>query len=87
MQNYLSRTNDRGSAQVYLEYDFHFLFTNPKISILRLDFKDLLFEQFFPTKPGTHVQLKSFTPSVHVPLFRHGFGKQSSVSEGKVKIN
>ena len=39
-----------------------------------LIFKDLLFEQFFPIKPGTQAQLYSFTPSVHVPLFRHGFG-------------
>ena len=38
MQNYFSKRNERGIAPVYLEYDYHSLFTNPKISILRLDY-------------------------------------------------
>ena len=49
----------RTSAPVYLKYDYHSLFTSPKTQYIlkELILEDLLFEQFFPTKPGTHVQL------------------------------
>ena len=55
----LFQKNERGSAPVYLKYDYHSLFTSPKTQYIlkELILEDLLFEQFFPTKPGTHVQL------------------------------
>ena len=37
--------------------------------------------QFFPSYPGMHVQVQSFTPSVHDPPFTHGLGEQSLVSK------
>ena len=44
-----------GRAPMYVEYDYH---TSENLNPFKdLIFKDLLFEQFFPTKPGTQVQL------------------------------
>ena len=39
--------------------------------------------QFLPSKPEEHAQVQLFTPSMHAPLFRHGKGSQSSMSEKK----
>jgi len=54
MQNQFSKRDEPGSAPVYLKYDYH-----PKTQYIlkELILKDLPFEQFFPTKPATHVQL------------------------------
>ena len=60
MQNDFFKRSERDRAALKLEYDYHSLFSgNPKKlnSFKDLIFKDLLFEQFFPTKPGTQVQL------------------------------
>ena len=62
MQNDFSERTERGRAPSYLENDNHSLFSfNPKMSKINtfkdLILKGLLFEQFFPTKPGTQVQL------------------------------
>ena len=39
--------------------------------------------QFVPVMPGTHRQVYWFTPSTHVPQFRHGLGSHSSISKQK----
>ena len=60
MQNDFFKKSEPSRATIYLEYDCHSLLTvnqknlNPGKDLI---FKDLLFEQFFPTKPGTQVQL------------------------------
>ena len=61
MQKDFSKRTERGLAPNYLEYDYHaFTVKNESENLnpfKNLIFKDLLFEQFFPTKPGTQVQL------------------------------
>ena len=63
MQQDFFKGSERGRPPMYLQYDYQSLCSvNLKISILSYPFKDLiiknlLFEQFFPTKPGKQVQL------------------------------
>ena len=45
--------------------------------------KNLLMVQFFPSKPGKQAQVQLFTPSTHAPLFSHGLGQHSLISDRK----
>ena len=58
MKNYYTKRNVRGRAPVYLEHDYHSLFRlKLKILMQRVILNGLLFEQFFPSKPGTQLHL------------------------------
>ena len=60
MQNDFFKKSEPSRAPIYLEYDYHSLLTVNKKNLnpgKDLIFRDLLFEQFFPKKPGTQVQL------------------------------